>query len=80
MLNYFNNPRMAEVVYKIIQHFIPIRQTGIYTDLDSSFSFVNIFGLIKVPNSVLTEKAFPAEKAPTTSSLYVLPPHAESGH
>ena len=37
-----NNPRMAEVVYKIIQHFIPIRQTGIYADLDSSFSFVKI--------------------------------------
>ena len=42
MLNYFNNPRMAEVVCKIIQHFIPIRQTGIYADLDSSFSFVKI--------------------------------------
>ena len=42
MLNYFNNPRMAEVDSKIIQHFIPIRQTGIYADLDSSFSFVKI--------------------------------------
>ena len=37
-----NNPRMAEVYYKIIQHFIPIRQTEIYADLDSSFSFVKI--------------------------------------
>ena len=80
MVNYFNNPRMAEVVYKIIQHFIPIRQTGIYADLDSSFSFVKIFSIIKVPDSAFAEKAFPAEKAPTTSSLYVLPPHAESGH
>ena len=77
MVNYFNNPRMAEVVCKIIQHFIPIRQTGIYADLDSSFSFVKIF---KVPDSAFAEKAFPAEKAPTTSSLYVLPPNAESGH
>ncbi len=42
MLNYFNNPRMAELVYKIIQHFIPIRQTEINADLDSSFSFVKI--------------------------------------
>ena len=55
MLNYFNNPRMAEVVCKIIQHFIPIRQTGIYADLDSSFSFVKIFSLIMVPDSAFAE-------------------------
>jgi len=80
MVNYFNNPLIADVVYKIIQHFIPIRQTGIYADLDSSFSFVNILILSRCLIQPLLKRLFPPKKAPTTSSLYVLPPNAKSGH